>query len=99
MKILALYDVNDFGWNDALLVALMTILMVFAILFIIILITSGFSKAMHAIDCKNQIMARPENKILDEDNDAVVATLVATIDYHKETGKDCNVISVTRIDD
>ncbi|MCF0118075.1 MAG: OadG family protein [Bacilli bacterium] len=99
MVILGIFNVDDFSFLDGLLVAFMAIVMVFAILLLVIAITSGFSKTISVVDAKNNILARPENKILDEDEDAVVATLVATIDFHKETGKDANVVSVTRIDE
>ena len=99
MVILGIFNVDDFSFLDGLLVAFMAIVMVFAILLLVIAITSGFSKTISVVDAKNNILARPENKILDEDEDAVVATLVATIDFHKETGKGANVFSVTRIDE
>ena len=44
-------------------------------------------------------MPRKENEILDRDEDAVVAVLVATMEFHKETGKDVRVVSVRRIED
>ena len=46
-----------------------------------------------------KINAREENKLLDEDPDAAVAVLVASIDFKKETGKDANVVSVTKLED
>ena len=53
---------------------------------------------MNAIDAKTNIMPRAENKILDEDQAAVVALLVATIEFENETHKDSNLISIKRID-
>ena len=53
---------------------------------------------MNKIDSKTKIMPRPENKLLETDEDAVVALLVATIDFEKETNKDSNLISIKRID-
>ena len=38
-------------------------------------------------------------KILEEDEDAVVASLVATIEFNKETGKNARLKSIKRIDD
>ena len=37
------------------------------------------------IDNKKHIHPRVENKLLDEDEDAVVATIVASMDFYKET--------------
>ena len=95
MKTLSLYPA-DINIGDSLLIALISIVLVFVVL--IILITGGFSKAMNAIDAKTNIMPRAENKILDEDQDAVVALLVATIEFENETHKDSNLISIKRID-
>ena len=97
MKILSLYPA-DISIGDALLIALISVVLVFVVLLVIILITGGFSKAMNAIDAKTNIMPRAENKILDEDQDAVVALLVATIEFENETHKDSNLISIKRID-
>ena len=35
--------------------------------------------------------------LLEEDEDAVVASLVATIEYHNETKKDVHVVSIKEI--
>jgi DNA gyrase subunit B len=40
-----------------------------------------------------------KNKLLEKDEDAVVAVLTASIDFHKETGKGSRVVSVTRIEE
>ena len=96
--ILSLFPTDKISIGDACLIAVCSILLVFAILLIIILVTGGFGKAMHAIDAKTHIMPRSENKILEEDEDAVVALLVATIDFENETKKDSNLISIKRID-
>ena len=45
------------------------------------------------------INPKEENKILEEDEDAVVASLVATIEFNKETGKNARLKSIKRIDD
>ena len=66
---------------------------------IIIFITYLFQKGIEVIEKKTKILPRKENEILNSDEDAVVATLVATIEFHKETGKDAKVISIKRIED
>ena len=38
------------------------------------------------------------SKLLETDKDAVVAALVATIEFNKETGKDAKLVSIKRID-
>ena len=43
-------------------------------------------------------MPRKENAILNDDEDAVVAVLVATIEFHKQTGKDARVLSIKKVD-
>ena len=87
------------GVADSLLVALIAIVIVFLVLSIIIFITYLFQKGIEVIEKKTKILPRKENEILNSDEDAVVATLVATIEFHKETGKDAKVISIKRIED
>ncbi len=79
--------------------ALVAIIIVFAVLLIIIFITSSISKGMELVDAKTNIQARPENKVLDEDKDAAIALIAATIDFQKETGKDPRVVSIKRIEE
>lgn len=87
------------GVGDSLLIALIAIVIVFSILLIIIGTTTAFQKSMEVISAKTSIHPRKENKILETDEDAVVAVLAATIDFHKETGKEPRVLSVQRIED
>ena len=94
----AIYDTSSFSIVDSLLVSAIAIIMVFAILLIIILISGGFSKGLELVDKKTKINPREENKILESDEDAVVASLVATIDFHKETKKNARLVSIKRID-
>lgn len=98
MITLSLFPTKDFSIIDALLISLIAIVLVFLVLVIIILITGGFSKILNKIDIKTQIQPREENKLLEEDNDAVVAALVATIDFHNETKQDANLVSIKRVD-
>ena len=85
--------------GEAFLVALVAILIVFMVLAIIIFVTWVMQKGMEKIDAKTNILPRDENKILSEDENAVVATLVATMEFYRETGKDVRVVSVKRIED
>ncbi len=87
------------GVADSLLVALIAIVIVFLVLSIIIFITYLFQKGIEVVEKKTKILPRKENEILNNDEDAVVATLVATIEFYKETGKDAKVISIKRIED
>ena len=82
---------------DSLLISIIAILIVFATLIIVILVTGGFQKGTEIITAKTHIQPRKENKILETDEDAVVATLVASIEFHRETGKDSRVVSITPI--
>jgi len=84
---------------DSLIVSAIAILVVFVVLIIIILICGGFSKGIDKIEELTEIKPRPENKLLEEDEDAVAAALVATIDFNKETGKDARLVSITKLED
>lgn len=90
---------ESIGVGEALLIALIAIIIVFIVITIIIVITTAIQKGMTVIDKKTSIMPRKENEILNDDEDAVVAVLVATIEFHKETGKDARVISIKRVED
>ena len=92
-------DWENIGIGDALLIALIAIAIVFLVLAIIILVVHLIQKGLDIVDRKTTIMPRKENEILNEDPDAVVAVLTATIEYHKETGKDARVISIKRVED
>ena len=75
------------------------IIFVFLVLTIIILVTTGIQKGMEAVEARTKILPKKENEILDEDPDAAVAALVAVIDFHKETGKDAEIISIKKVED
>ena len=92
-------DWDKMNVGEAFLVALVAILIVFMVLAIIIFVTWVMQKGMEKIDAKTNILPREENKILSEDENAVVATLVATMEFYRETGKDVRVVSVKRIED
>ena len=91
-------DIESFSVVDSLIVALVAILLVFLVLTIIILVTSSIQKGMEMVEARTKILPKKENQILDEDEDAVAAALVAVIDFHKETGKDCEIISIKKED-
>lgn len=92
-------DWENIGVGEAFLIALIAIIIVFLVLAIIIFVTYLFQKGIEVVEKKTQIMPRKENAILNDDEDAVVAVLTATIEFHKETGKDARVISIRRIED
>ena len=59
----------------------------------------GYAKGHGEIDAATNILPREENKILSEDPNAVVAALVATMEFYRETGKDVRIVSVKRIEE
>ena len=85
--------------GDALLIALVAISIVFFVLGIIIFVTWLLQIGMEKIDAKTNILPKEENKILSEDENAVVAALVATMEFYRETGKDVRIVSIKRIED
>ena len=98
--ILAVWDNwESMNVGEALLVAVVAIFIVFLVLSVIIFVTWLFQKGMEKIDAKTNILPREENKILGEDENAVVAALVATMEFYRETGKDVRIVSIKRIED
>ena len=89
----------NIGVPESLLVSLLAILIVFGVLALIIGATSGIQAINDKINYVTKINPSSENKILEEDKDAVVATLVATIDYQREFNTDVQVNSVELIDE
>ena len=88
---------SDVSVGEAFLIALVAIAIVFVTLLIVIGATALFQKGYDVVAKKTTISPRPENKILEDDPDAVVALLTATIDFHKETGKDSRCVSISRM--
>ncbi len=84
---------------DALMISLIAILIVFGVLTLIILVTFLIEKITTTVLSKTSIQPRKENAILSTDEDAVVAVLVATIDFYKETGKEARVNSITLMEE
>ena len=87
------------GIPEALLISIVAILIVFAVLILIILITGLIEIATSKVLAKTSIQPRRENEILSHDEDAVVAVMVAAIDFYKETGKEARVNSVTLLEE
>ena len=98
MKVVAQLSEN-INIGEAFLVALIAILLVFFVLAVIIFITWVLQKSMEIINAKTNILPREENKLLSEDENAVVAALVATTEYYRETGKNVRIVSIKRIED
>lgn len=90
---------ENFGFIDSLIVALIATFIVFVVLVVIIVVTNMFSKVVIKIDRRKNIHPRIENKLLDEDEDAVVATIVASMDYYNETKKNARLVSITKEED
>ena len=98
MNVLAVWENwEKIGIGEAFLIALIAIVIVFVVLTIIILIVSAIQKGLEVVERKTTIMPRKENEILSSDEDAVIAVLVATIEFHKETGKNARVISIKKM--
>lgn len=98
LQILAVYEDKDVNLANSLLISLVAILIVFLILVIIVLVSGAFSKIMKAIEKKTNICPSEQNKILETDEDAVAAALVATIDFYRSEKKDAKLVSIKRID-
>ncbi len=90
---------EEFGIIDALVISIIAVVIVFAVLSLIILVASVCSKIIGFIDAKTNINPRKENSLLDEDEDAVVAALVCSIDYYKENKNDARLVSIKRIEE
>ena len=97
--VLAVFKDGNISIGEAFLIAAIAILIVFLVLGVIILVTWALQKGMEKIDAATNILPREENKLLSEDPNAVVAALVATMEFYRETGKDVRVVSIKRIED
>ena len=98
---------KDFGQGG--LVSVIAILLVFAILSVIIAITFGAGKLIDSCAKKDDKKTPTNQKTSSNttnqskidvdmnDEDAIVATLVASIDYRQQTKKDIKVISIKEI--
>ena len=97
--VLGVWGDKPVGVGEALLIALVAILIVFLTLLVVILITALFQKGVDLVEEKTHLLPKEENKLLLSDPDAVIAVLVASIDFHKETGKEPRVLSIQRIEE
>ena len=100
MNVLAVWPSNEpVNVGNALLIAIIAIFIVFLVLSIIIFVTWLLQKSMEKINAKTNILPKEENKILSEDENAVVASLVAVMEFYRETGKDVRIVSIKRIEE
>ena len=100
MNVLAVWPSNEpVNVGNALLIAVIAIFIVFLVLSIIIFVTWLLQKSMEKINAKTNILPKEENKILSEDENAVIASLVAVMEFYRETGKDVRIVSIKRIED
>lgn len=97
--VLAIFKDGNISIGEALLIAIVAILIVFFVLAVIIFITFIMQKGMEKVEAKTNILPREENKILSEDENAVAAALVATMEFYRQTGKDVRIVSIKRIED
>ena len=97
--VLAVFNDGNITIGEAFLIAAIAILIVFLVLGVIIFVTWAMQKGMEKIDAATNILPREENKILSEEPNAVVAALVATMEFYRETGKDVRIVSVKRIEE
>ena len=97
--VLAVFKDGNITIGEAFLIAAVAILIVFLVLAVIIFVTWSMQKGMEKIDAATNILPREENKILEEDPNAVIASLVATMEFYRETGKDVRIVSVKRIEE
>lgn len=102
-----LVDGNGASLGDGGIISILSVVLVFAILSIIIAITYFTGKAIEKYSSKKETITQPITKeVVDSDNkidvnlddeDAVVALLVASIDYRNEIKKDFKVKSIKEI--
>ena len=99
---------TDMSIGDGAILSLVSILMVFAILLIIIGITSlvfkivrmfeDREKEKNAVVTNEKVSSTPVTKSVEiVDDDMMAAVLVATIDYQSEIKKDIRLISVREV--
>ena len=95
-----LVDGMQYGnFADGAVIALLSIVMVFVVLLIIIILTDIISKVAGKDDekTKEETVIAPSGVALPlnvNDEDALVACLVASIDYRQEIKKNIQVLSV-----
>ena len=90
------------NYKDGAVIALLAILMVFAILLLIIFLTDLITKlAGKETEAKENVAVSNTNTVANplnvNDEDAVIASLIASIDYRNETKKNIQVVSVREV--
>ncbi len=107
--LLSLIDGNGKDLGQGGLVSVISVLLVFTILAVIIAITFGAGKIIDSCAKKDDkttpatqktpsnMSAQSKIDVDMNDEDAIVATLVASIDYRQQTKKDIKVISIKEI--
>ena len=105
--LLSLIDGNLRDLGQGGLVSILSIVLVFSILALIIAVTFFVEKGIEKYSLKTVSESKEvvENKVQNEqkqnadlsDEDAVVAALVASIDYRNEIKKDIKVVSIKEI--
>ena len=93
--VLAIFKDGNISIGEAFLIAIVAILIVFFVLAVIIFITFIMQKGMEKVEAKTNILPREENKILSEDENAVAAALVATMEFYRQTGKVLSVLMLS----
>ena len=104
-NVLAILDGSQRSFKEGAIVCLIAIVIVFAVLLLIIAISSLVSKLIDKFDkeeVKNVATNTPvvkNNKVAIDinDEDMMAAILVATIDYRNEVKEDVKVISVKEV--
>lgn len=97
-----LVDGMQYGnFADGAVIALLSIVMVFFVLLVIIILTELISKLAGKDDETKEVStsiqtvaSAPASPLNINDEDAMIACLVASIDYRNETNKNIQVISV-----
>ena len=95
LKFLAVWEIKDGDFLQALLLSIFCVVVVFLILLIITLILTLVNK-IHALDVKEKVKMKDGTEL---DEDAMAAVLVATIDYRKERKEDVKVISCQLVEE
>ena len=104
-NVLAILDGSQRSFKEGAIVCLVAVVIVFAVLLLIIAISSLVSKLIDKFDkeeVKNVATTTPvaqNNEIAIDinDEDMMAAILVATIDYRNEVKEDVKVISVKEV--
>ena len=90
-------------YGQGAVIAIISIVMVFAVLLLIIILTDLVAKAtgkndeIVAVAANNTPTNYAVNKLNENDEDAMVACLVASIDYRNQTGKHIEVLNVREV--